>query len=107
MGCIRTLKDRSSTPLGVSAKFTGNGFKTELYNQVRVLASSDKSGAVNLEESNDGVTWYQTATSALTGGTPLAARFFCHAYYARVVYANSTDAQAAFDLQVYVDPFGV
>lgn len=62
---------------------------------------------MNLEESNDGETWYQTDTEAVTADTPLAFRFYCHAYYARIVYVNGEAAQTEFDLQVYVDPFGV
>lgn len=69
------------------------------------MVSADQGGTLNFEESFDGVTWVQTNTAAVTGGTPLAFAFVCHAYYARVKYVNGATAQTTFNLQVYADPF--
>ncbi|WP_138752763.1 hypothetical protein [Paenibacillus sinopodophylli] len=106
MGCIRTVKNRSTTPLGSNATYEGPVFKSEMYNQIRGLVSANQSGTISLQESFDGVTWYQSNTAAVTGGTPAAFRFYCHAYYARIVYVNGATAQGSFDLQAYADPFG-
>lgn len=105
MTCIRTLKDRTTAALGTNGKYTSKMFPTELYNQVRGIAVADVNGSVELHESYDGVTFYKTKTESVTGGTPLAFAFVCHAYFARVVYTNGAGAQTTFDLQVYADPF--
>ncbi|WP_214629991.1 hypothetical protein [Paenibacillus agaridevorans] len=105
MSCIRTVKDRTSDPLGAAGEYASPGIKVELYNQIRGLASADQGGTVEFHESFDGLTWYKTSSEAVTGGTPIGFAFVCHAYYAMVKYVNGADAQTTFDLQVYVDPF--
>lgn len=105
MGCIRTLKDKTTSLLGNAGVYTGTSFKTELYNQARGVVSVDQGGTLDFEESEDETTWIKTDSKSVTGGTPLGFAFICHAYYARVKYTNGATPQSSFNLQVYADPF--
>ena len=105
MSCTRTLKDKTTTPLVASGVYVGSPIKTELYNQIRGIVNADQNGTLDFEESEDGETWFKTATQTVNANTPLAFAFDCHAYYARVKYTNGATAQTSFNLQVYADPF--
>lgn len=105
MGCMRTLKDKTTTPLAGDAVYTGEAIKTEQYNQIRGFVSADQGGTLDFEESDDGTTWVKTGTASITGGTPHAFAHTCHAYYVRVLLTNGATPQTSLNLQVYADPF--
>lgn len=106
MRISRTVLDQSTTPLAGAATWTSKTGRVDDYRQLRVIVSADVNGTLNVEESFDGTVWIQTSTTAITGGTPLAANIELHGYYARVKYVNGAGAQAAFNIQVYKEPIG-
>lgn len=93
----------STTPLGVSATFTGTGVDILDYTAVTIFVDSDVDSAtdgIQLELSSDNVNWDVSRAFnyvAASGGRLLqmsaAAKFF------RVVYTNGTTGQATFRLQ--------
>lgn len=93
----------TTTPLGISATFTGTGVDCLGYSAVTVTVKADQDSAVDgmlFEFSPDDTNWddSNTFTFALTDGSrrfqfPITARYF------RVKYTNGSTGQGAFRVQ--------
>lgn len=104
MGLLH-LKTETTTPLGISAVFTGTaidmGLNSYDVDTFRVTAFSDAASAANglvIQMSNDSTTWYPAARTALTAGAPVSIETPVVSRYYRVVYTNGAAAQTTFIL---------
>jgi hypothetical protein len=97
----------STTPLGISATFTGTATNILGYHHIDILVFSDKnssSGGVQFQFSSDGTNWDDGQVETYTAGSaaPNAGQIWgigARASYFRVVYTNTNSAQTSFRLQ--------
>lgn len=105
MSCMRTKKVEEKTPLDANGEYVSPVINTEMYNQIRGLVEVDQQGTLEIEESEDQVTWIKTDTITINTPTARSFRFTCHAYYARLKYTNGGTPQNTFFLVAFADPF--
>lgn len=105
MSKFRILKERTTEVLAGAAVFTSQSYNFEQYNHVRGLVQSDQGGTLVIQQSDDGITWVQTNSITVTGGTDTKFDDAVCAYYVRVEYTNGVTDQTSFNLSLYADPF--
>jgi len=103
IGVLSTVNS-STTPLGISATFTGSAEDTTNYTVASVAIAVDRNGTLNVDFSPDGTNWDQVQSYPITVTTGGVAQgfyyqFMCEAKYFRLRYVNGGTAQAVFRLQ--------
>jgi hypothetical protein len=94
----------STTPLGISATFTGTGRNmatVAALAKFRAAAISDQSGTLKIQGSPDGITWRTlatAATAAVDGNQVALLSIDAYAVRLRVIYVNGAIAQTFFQL---------
>lgn len=105
MGQYRTLKYQTSENQGANATLQTPAIKTEAYNHMRGKVTSSHTGTLNLQQSDDGVTWDTLTTLSIAANDPEKYDEICYAAYFRVEYNNGATATTTFRLSIYADPY--
>ena len=87
-------------PLAGNAHVEGTVFDTvptngQGFDKLRAFVSADQSGTLNMQQSDDGNTWYTTQSQAIVAGTPLVVESLLVLRYARAQVQNGAIAQGA------------
>lgn len=101
-GGIVSVANSTTTPLGISAVFTGPWEEVIRYNSLSITVFTDQiSGptGVRIEQSDDAVTTFTANGYRIVGGQGIFMSVPVQAKYARTVYTNGPVAQASFRLQ--------
>ena len=95
---ISTLNS-SSTPLGISATFTGAG-ETTIYNTLLVSVTTDAAGTLYVDYSPDDVVWQSSSFSGyrIEADIPVTIKEAIKNTYFRVRLVNGTSAQTTLNL---------
>jgi len=105
-GFIST-NNTTTTPLGISAVFTGTGEDVTVWSSISIIISTDESsatGGFSIQFSDDNTNWDHIIARDVTANipeniiVPVVSQFF------RVVYTNGTTAQTFFRLQTLFRP---
>jgi len=72
------------------------------YNSIHGMVDTDQSGTLNVQCSDDGVSFTTTDTLSVTGGTPAKYNYPLYGRYVRVDYVNGATAQTTFVLSAYL-----
>ena len=98
--------ESNTTPLGISATYTGVGFDTmangENFNWLTGLVRADQTGTLNIQQSDDGVNWYATDSLAIGANTNVKIMLDIILRHVRFNYVNGATAQTSFKLSAYV-----
>lgn len=102
-GVVSTANS-STTPLGISASFTGTSANITNYSSINILVATDRSGTLSMQFSSDGTNWDHDDTYACTVTTGGVTQSFYFqgatvAKYFRIKYDNGATAQGVFRLQ--------
>lgn len=103
------VDNSSSTPLGISATFTGDWQDTLDYTEIIVSISTDKDSATDglvIQWSADGITVNETDVFSILANTGKTFSFPCNRRYVKIVYTNGVTAQGAFNIATYLKRFG-
>lgn len=101
-GGIVSVANSTTTPLGISAVFTGPWEEVTRYNSLSITVFTDQiSGptGVRIEQSDDALTTFTANGYRIVGGQGIFMSVPVQAKYARTVYTNGTVAQTSFRLQ--------
>lgn len=98
---LRAEVDKTTTALGASATYTGEGQDTLLAKRVAGFAYADQAGTLHVEHSDDGSNWYSTGGQAVAAGATVFFDQPAYAAHARLRYVNGATAQAAFKAVLY------
>lgn len=102
------VNNTTTTPLGISATFTGAWTRTLNFSQVELSVFTDQSGtgatSLQVQFSNDGVTAVHTHSYAVVANAGKTVQIQPHGSYYRVVYNNGAVAQGTFNLQSVLKP---
>jgi hypothetical protein len=97
-----STNNSTSTPLGISATFTGTGEDVHDYGALTCQLYADEDSAANgmtFQFSTDNTNWDDVYSFTMTGGETRRFQFPVCAQYFRLVYTNGTTAQTVFRVQ--------
>lgn len=97
----RTQAFITTTALNASASFTSATFDGSLYRRLTGKVYADQAGTLNIQHSDDGVTWDTLTSISVTANTPAKFDEVIYARYIRVYYVNGATAQTTFRLSGY------
>lgn len=89
----------STTPLGISATFTGTGIDISSYAVITITVFADEDGTLKVEFSPDNTNWDFSLPYTIVGGAAERVQIGPLGRFFRVVYENGAQAQTVFRLQ--------
>lgn len=98
----RTQAFLTTTALGASASYTSATFDGLLYRRITGKVFADQAGTLNLQHSDDGITWDTLTTINVTASTPAKFDEPIYCRYVRANYVNGATAQTVFRLSAYL-----
>lgn len=102
-----SVNNSTTTPLGISATFTGLPDDVTQASTVSVFAKSDEkgvTGGMEFQFSTDAVNWNTVGTHTVLAGAVCVVESTVVAQFFRILYTNGTTAQTTFELQTILSP---
>jgi hypothetical protein len=103
---LKTQIENNTTPLGISATYTGASFDTMAdgvnFTWLTGFAFANQVGNWYVDQSDDGSNYYLTDTGAITAGNASKIIVDIVARYVRFRFVNGATAQTSFKIVGYV-----
>ena len=93
----RKIIDSTTTPLGISATYTGAWIPVDIYGSLRAVILADESGDAYIEYSLDGTTKFTEDAGAITASALMRIDSSHKMLYARLKIINGTTAQSSLE----------
>jgi hypothetical protein len=98
----RVLAFQSTTPLGANGTYASGSQDGLNYRRITGRVYADQSGTLQIQHSDDGVTWDTLSSISVPGGTPTKFDEPLYCRYVQVKYVNGSTAQGAFRISGYL-----
>ena len=93
----KQVLDSTTTPLGISATYTGAWFSIDIYGSLQIILLANQSGNAYIEYSMDGSTEIAEDTAAIVADTLLKIDSTHEMLYARLKIINGITAQTSLE----------
>lgn len=102
----RVLTFSTTTPLAAAGVYTSPTIDAINYKVITFLITSDVAGSYFIQYSDDGVTWYNSSTTATSNAANAVSSGTNNVIlrYYRLVYTNGAAIQGTFKAGMYISP---